>query len=110
MGWITVENVIYNSGRHQNLMLNPPVSVVSGVHVAFLGDHVGSRWGWRVNKGALRTLQPQYPKIQSISLMPCNSLPTIYWFKGQFQMPGTYLVLHCPHYQGQLLSLFFAKG
>jgi hypothetical protein len=50
MWWITtVENVKYNSGRHQNLMLNPQVSVVSGVHMAFSGEargvHVGLTWG-----------------------------------------------------------------
>jgi hypothetical protein len=103
MRWITVKTVGYNSGRHQNLMLNPPVLVVSGVHVAHLGDHVEFRGGSRVNKGALTTLPTPKPKMHIVFLKFCH----FFAHNIQIQQPSsdawTYLVVHWPQYQGRLL-------
>jgi hypothetical protein len=74
-----VNNVANYSGesvmlkwKTQHLMLNPPVLVVLGAHVAFMGLPRGLQGDPRVNMGALRTLQLQNPKIQSIILRFCN--------------------------------------
>jgi hypothetical protein len=74
---MTVDNVRCSSGRRQNLLLNSPVSAVSRVSAVKTmrpsqGNHVGSTGVSRVTKGALRTLQPHYPKIQSIFVQFCS--------------------------------------
>jgi hypothetical protein len=63
-----------------------------------------------VNKGALRTLTPQNPKVQSIFRNSATSLPTAYRLNSCFQMLGTYSVVHWPQYQAILLYYFLAKG
>ncbi len=67
-----METVGYKGEKHLNLMLNPPVLVVSGVHVAHLGYHmdVGSRRGLTCQQGGPDN--PTNPKIHTIILKFCQ--------------------------------------